>query len=200
MSVPKNKRTKSPLTAIVKLHDLHTLTMLLLNDEKCMPKSLRWLHGASICNSVNVALTSAIKANSIRVTDTESALARRAYQRKAIHMLLDLGVYMRSYYDMKKFKKRKFNRWRLAYTDASDLIQRWKSADDDRYRDFRKNPKLIKSLEDRVLDPVENDDWDIELNEYFFDQVLFRTSESDKKPDESEEPELIFDAKGLVKK
>lgn len=146
MAVPKSQRAKTPLTVLTELDALISYTIQLCTDERRFPKRYRWCLTKDIIDSAIKAKADAARANSVYVSDRESAMLRRTYQQKAIANLAALGTLMDTAFkvfsglrhlDEEKPKKHaNIATWTARYDKTKALMLAWKKSDTEHARKY----------------------------------------------------------------
>ena len=80
MSVVKGKRKENDLQVIKELRELASHTIKCCGNESVFPKSKRWLYTQRITNEAIDALSCAVRANSIRVSEGDEDTCRQSMQ------------------------------------------------------------------------------------------------------------------------
>lgn len=137
MSVVKGKRKENDLQVIKELRELASHTIKCCGNESVFPKSKRWLYTQRITNEAIDALSCAVRANSIRVSeDDEDNTYRYRYmqQVEANAHLESLEVLLSFAYEILPVEGKRIEYWVGLIVSARTKLQAWIRADRKRYK------------------------------------------------------------------
>lgn len=145
MAIPKSKRTTTPLSVLVEADTLACYTIQICTDERRFPKRYRWCLTQQIIDAAIQAKMHIAKANSVYVSDRESATLRRTYQQRAIADIAALSAAMDTAFKLfsglrhidttSKTKKRiNIATWTAQLDKVKSLLLAWKKSDTEKYK------------------------------------------------------------------
>ena len=136
MSVPEGKRSQSHLQIFVNARELSVYTIKICSNEKIFLPQYKVLTNKIIDASIDIFIN-CWTANNIKVVDNESYSERHGLQKTAYQECENMLTFIQIAGRLFHLDSRRVKHWGSMTKELKNMISKWGSSDNERYKQFK---------------------------------------------------------------